>query len=194
MDDRDERGQVAPLLALVAVAAGLACLGLGRFAAGAVDHATARTAADAAALAGTATGDEAVAARVAARNGARLESYEAAGGDTRVRVRLDGITASARARAAAPAGRGGDGAPAEAGSATAVKPMATSNSATRGSTCPRSSWSRGCTAGPPRSNDVEGEVVPPDGPRFSRRPAGPRRWAGRGSGRRRPPWSRSRGS
>lgn len=98
----DERGQVAPLLALFAVGIGLAVLGLGRFAGDAVDHARARTAADAAALAAAAVGDEAAADRLARANGATVESFEAAGADTRVRVRIDtghgAVTASARAR------------------------------------------------------------------------------------------------
>jgi hypothetical protein len=93
----DERGQVAPLLALFAVAIGLACLGLGRFAAGGVDAARARTAADAAALAGALDG-EAAATWLAAANGGSLESFESGGGDVRVRVRVGAHTASARAR------------------------------------------------------------------------------------------------
>ena len=93
---RDERGQVAPLLALFAVAIGLACLGLGRFGAGAVAAASARTAADAAALAG-AVGGEAEARALAAGNGGSLESFEAAGSDVRVRVRVGPHTVSARA-------------------------------------------------------------------------------------------------
>ena len=98
MHHRDERGQVAPLLALFAVAVGLACLGLGRFAGGAVDAASARTAADAAALAGASGGGEAAARSLATANGARLVSYESAGGDVRVRVRVGPHTVSARAR------------------------------------------------------------------------------------------------
>ena len=101
---RSERGQVAPLVALLAVAIGLACLGLGRFAAGAVDAASARTAADAAALAG-ATGGEAAARSLAAANGGTLESYEAAGTDVRVRVRVGAHVVSARARSATETGR-----------------------------------------------------------------------------------------
>jgi hypothetical protein len=102
-----ERGQVAPLLALLAVGVGLACLALGRFGADAVDHARARTAADAAALAGAES-----AARLAAANGAVVESVEAAGADVRVRVRAGVATASARARhpqPRAPATALGDG-------------------------------------------------------------------------------------
>jgi hypothetical protein len=96
-----EAGQVAPLLALFAVAIGLACLGLGRFAAGAVDEARARTAADAAALAGALDGEPA-AAETAAANDAVVESFESAGTDVRVRVRVGDHVASARARSSSP--------------------------------------------------------------------------------------------
>lgn len=95
----DEGGQVAPLLALFAVGIGLACLGLGRFAGGAVDAARARTAADAAALAGAVDG-EAAARVVAAANGGTVETFEASGADVRVRVRVGASEpVSARARA-----------------------------------------------------------------------------------------------
>jgi hypothetical protein len=98
MDGSDpESGQVAPLLALFAVAIGLACLGLGRFAAGGVDAARARTAADAAALAGAVDG-EAAAREAAVANGGAVESYESAGTDVRVRARVGAHAASARAR------------------------------------------------------------------------------------------------
>lgn len=93
----DERGQVAPLLALFAVGIGLACLGLGRFAAGAVNAARARTAADASALAGSVAGED-EARSLARRNGGHLEAFEAAGSDVRVRVRVGPHTVSARAR------------------------------------------------------------------------------------------------
>jgi hypothetical protein len=93
----DERGQVAPLLALFAVGIGLACLGLGRFGGDAVDAAVARTAADAAALAGAAAGDAAARA-VAAENGGELASFESAGAEVRVRVRVGAHVVSARAR------------------------------------------------------------------------------------------------
>ena len=106
MFQRDERGQVAPLLALFAVGIGLACLGLGRFAGGAVDAASARTAADAAALAGS-LGGESSARALAARNGGRLESFEAAGGDVRVRVRVGAHAVSARSRSGRVSGGAG---------------------------------------------------------------------------------------
>ena len=68
---RRERGSVAPLLAVLVVAAGAAALGLGRIGGAAVARAQARTAADAAALAGAADGEQAARA-IATANGARL--------------------------------------------------------------------------------------------------------------------------
>lgn len=99
----DDRGQSLPLVALLVVAIGLAGLGIGRAGASAVDAARARTAADAAALAGAAGGEE-DARRLAAENGGRLRTYERAGTDVRVRVAVGGHVVSARARATAPMG------------------------------------------------------------------------------------------
>ncbi len=99
----DERGQVAPLLALLAVVLGLATLGLGRFGSGAVAAARAQTAADGAALAAATAppaDGEAAARRLATANGGAVLTYERAGPDVRVRVRVGAETASARARAA----------------------------------------------------------------------------------------------
>lgn len=94
-----DRGQVVPLVALLIVAAAGLVLALGRLSGDAVDRARARTAADAAALAGAAAGrDEA--RSVAEANGARLIGWEAAGADVRVRVSFRGFEASARARRA----------------------------------------------------------------------------------------------
>jgi hypothetical protein len=70
---------------------------LGRLGEAAVARAAARTAADAAALAGAADGEPA-ARDVAAANGATLLRYEALGQDTRVTVRLGRAEAVARAR------------------------------------------------------------------------------------------------
>jgi hypothetical protein len=93
-----EGGQVLPLVALVLVAIGLCCLGLGRFARGAVDAASAQTAADAAALAGAAAG-EGSARSLAVANGGVLVSFERVGfTDVRVRVRVGEAVAVARAR------------------------------------------------------------------------------------------------
>ena len=95
-----ERGQVAPLVALIMVAIGLACLGLGRFGGAAVDLAQARTAADAAALAGAAAGEPA-ARQLAEANGATLSAFEAAGTDARAEATTaSGARSRARARRA----------------------------------------------------------------------------------------------
>ncbi|HEX2064397.1 MAG TPA: pilus assembly protein TadG-related protein [Acidimicrobiales bacterium] len=102
-------GQILPLMAVVIVLAGLACLVTGRIGAAAVSRARAVTAADSAALAGAAAGLEA--ARSAAEsNGARLVDYRQLGTDTRVEVEVNEARATARARAtddpvAAPPGR-----------------------------------------------------------------------------------------
>ncbi len=92
-----EDGQVLPLVAVLMVAVGLACLALGRAGGAAVARAQAVTAADAAALAGAASGREAASA-AAQWNGARLVSFEKLGSDARARVELGGARAVARAR------------------------------------------------------------------------------------------------
>ena len=120
MLQRDERGQVAPLLALFAVGIGLACLGLGRFAGGAVDAASARTAADAAALAGS-LGGEPAARSLAAANGATLESFEFAGDDVRVRVRVGPAVVTARSRSGRAAGGSAAWSATETGLAPAMR-------------------------------------------------------------------------
>ncbi len=96
MEDARERGSVLPLVALLAVAVGGLCLGLGRFGGEAVTAGRARTAADAAALAGAAEGERA--ARAMARaNGAELVEAEEDGAAFVARVRLGGEEATARA-------------------------------------------------------------------------------------------------
>ena len=92
-----ERGQAVPLLAAVVVVAGLAVLGLGVVGRRTVDAARARTAADAAALAGVVDG-EAAARRLAAANRGTLVSFTVTDGDVLVRVLVGRATASARAR------------------------------------------------------------------------------------------------
>lgn len=85
-----------PLVALIMVLVGFAGLGLGRFGEAAVSRARARTAADAAALAGAAEGKDA--ARVMARaNGASLVDYDEDDKTARVRVRLGRAEATAKA-------------------------------------------------------------------------------------------------
>jgi hypothetical protein len=94
---RGEKGSTVPLLALLVLAAGGAIMLLGRIGGAAVERASARTAADAAALAGAAEGRTA-AASVAAADGGRIESYREAGVETEVRVAVGRATAVARAR------------------------------------------------------------------------------------------------
>jgi len=69
---RGEWGSTVPLLALVVLAAGGAIVLVGRIGGAAVERASARTAADAAALAGAADGRGA-AASVATADGGRIE-------------------------------------------------------------------------------------------------------------------------
>ena len=94
---RNQRGSVLPLAALAMVMAGGGVAVLGRLGEAAVARASARTAADAAALAGAAEGEQA-AREVASANGATLLRYEALGDETRVTVRLGDAQAVARAR------------------------------------------------------------------------------------------------
>ena len=97
MRARSDRGQLLPLYALVVLVACVSMLLLVRLGAVALHRAHARTAADAAALAGVAEGRGA-AEQVAAANGAVLESFEADGNEVEVRVRVDTSHARARAR------------------------------------------------------------------------------------------------
>jgi hypothetical protein len=127
MHHLDERGQVAPLLAVIAVAVGVACLALGRFGADAAAVARAQSAADAAALAAAGGADDATVDAVARANGAEVERFEAEGGDVRVRVRLGDHRAAARARGETGSGGvpGDSGAPdsTEADRAPALAPV-----------------------------------------------------------------------
>jgi hypothetical protein len=84
------------VLALVALAV-VVLLALVPLARGAADRAQARTAADAAALAGAIDG-EAAARQVAAANGADLVAWRAAGVEVWVEVRLGDARAVAKAR------------------------------------------------------------------------------------------------
>jgi hypothetical protein len=85
-------------MAVVVLVVALVALGLARLGGGAVDAARARTAADAAALAGAAEG-RAAAAEVAGANGARLVSYRSLGTDVVVTVEVGPARVRARARA-----------------------------------------------------------------------------------------------
>jgi hypothetical protein len=94
---RREGGQallLALLLLVVVAGGGLALVALGGRA---DDVARARTAADAAALAGAVDG-RAVAEQVASANGARVVAFEQHGGEAQVTVRLADVEATARAR------------------------------------------------------------------------------------------------
>jgi hypothetical protein len=84
-------------MALAMVVLGGAVLLIGRLGVAATDRAGARTAADAAALAGAAEG-EGPARELAAVNGAEMRSFEAEGTDARVEVELGTARAVARAR------------------------------------------------------------------------------------------------
>jgi hypothetical protein len=85
-----------PLVLAVVTLAVVVLLALVPLARGAVDRAQARTAADAAALAGALDG-EAAARAVAAANGGELVAWRAAGVDVWVEVRLGAARAVAKA-------------------------------------------------------------------------------------------------
>ena len=93
---RNERGQVAPLMAITMVAAGFCCLVVVRFGVAALERAHARTAADAAALAGAAAGRDA-AVQAAGANGGRILRYLQQGSDVLLRVGVDTAAATAKA-------------------------------------------------------------------------------------------------
>src|SRR3954465_2086441 len=86
-EPEQERGSVLPLVLLLVVAAGALCIGIGRLGSDAVDASQARTAADAAALAGAAAGERA-AGTVATANGGTLLDLVTDGDDVEVRVRV----------------------------------------------------------------------------------------------------------
>ena len=94
---KQERGSVLPLVAVGILVAGGAVLLLGRIGTAAVDRASARTAADAAALAGAAEGRSG-AMSVASANGGHVISYREQGSDTEVSVAVGQARAVARAR------------------------------------------------------------------------------------------------
>ncbi len=96
MRGRGEGGQAVPLMVAVMAVGLVFLLGIARLAAGAVHAARARTAADAAALAGAQWGRGAAVA-AAADNGGRLRWFEQRGLDVLVTVEVDGATADARA-------------------------------------------------------------------------------------------------
>lgn len=92
-----DSGQTTPLIALgLALVAGAIIL-LALLGNLATDRARARTAADAAALAGAAEGPD-VARRVAAANGSSIEAYHRAGDEVEVTVKVGDARATARAQ------------------------------------------------------------------------------------------------
>lgn len=96
---RSERGQAVPLAIGACAVLAVLLVGVAWFAGSLHDAARARTAADAAALAGVVAG-RSEAARLAAANGAALVSFTRVGDDVIVVVRLGRATATARATAA----------------------------------------------------------------------------------------------
>lgn len=96
-----ERGSIVPLVALIVLAAGGLAFALGRLGGAAVERAQARTAADAAALAGAVEGVDA-AHDLAAANGGTVESVTTDGPDIEVVVVIGDARAPARARRSAP--------------------------------------------------------------------------------------------
>jgi uncharacterized membrane protein len=97
MRARSDSGQLLPLYAVIVLLAGGSMVLLVHLGVLAVHRAQARSAADAAALAGAAEG-RAAADEVAQRNGAVLESFVEEGNDVEVRVRVGSTHATARAR------------------------------------------------------------------------------------------------
>ncbi len=91
-----ETGQVVPFMALVVMLAIVAILAVARVGSALDDSARARTAADAAALAGVVDGREA-ARDMAAANGGELLEFRSDGRTAWVEVRVGGATARASA-------------------------------------------------------------------------------------------------
>lgn len=106
--DPGDGGQVVPLAAAMVALCCVALLALVPVAGALDDRARARTAADAAALAGAADGERA-ARQVAAANGADLLEIKRTGDEIVVRVRVGDLDAYARARAVPRPGDSGTG-------------------------------------------------------------------------------------
>jgi hypothetical protein len=109
--DRDDRGQIVPLAAAMVALCCVVLLALVPVASALDDRARARTAADAAALAGAADGDQ-TARQIAEANGADLVELERTGDQVVVQVRVGEVEAYARARATRRPGAFGAGGPA----------------------------------------------------------------------------------
>jgi hypothetical protein len=96
-DARSDGGQVTPLLAVAIALVAVMALGLAHMGRAVTERAQARTAADAAALAGAADGEDAARA-LAEANGAELVQYRHHDDEVVVEVTVDGIGAYGRAR------------------------------------------------------------------------------------------------
>lgn len=92
-----DRGQALPLVVGVLAIVAVFVAGIGVVAGHSIDAARARTAADAAALAGVEAGQGAAAALADVNGGVLVEFHTSEGGDVVVRVRVGRATASARA-------------------------------------------------------------------------------------------------
>jgi len=92
-----EAGQALPIITVVVLLVLLIGVGLMHLSAGLADRARARTAADAAALAGARDGED-MAGQVAEENHARLEQYVARNREVEVTVRVGDERATARAQ------------------------------------------------------------------------------------------------
>ncbi|MGH9210593.1 MAG: M15 family metallopeptidase [Acidimicrobiales bacterium] len=97
MEGEHDRGQTTPLLVAAVGLVAVLLLGIGPMGRAVVQRTQARTAADAAALAGAAEGEDA-AADVARANGGDLTSYDVSGDEVTVQVVIDGVGAFGRAR------------------------------------------------------------------------------------------------
>jgi hypothetical protein len=93
----DDRGQAVPLLAFAVGLTALMVLGLAHMGRVVADRAQARTAADAAALAGAAEGEDS-ARSIAVANGGEVTDYQTTGDEVLVDVSVGGAEASGRAR------------------------------------------------------------------------------------------------
>jgi hypothetical protein len=93
-----DRGQAMPLAAAMVAVVTVALVGLVPVGLAVHEHAAARTAADAAALAGAVEGEQA-ARDLAAANGGELVAFQRTGDEVVVRVRMGDGAADARARA-----------------------------------------------------------------------------------------------
>ena len=92
-----DRGQALPLVVGVVAVIATLIVGVGWYAGTVIDAARARTAADAAALAGAVAHDRTAAASAARANGGELVAFDEIGADVIVSVRVGRAVARARA-------------------------------------------------------------------------------------------------